>query len=112
MKLAGWITFAYGLFILIGGIMGQVKAASTLSLVIGSIFGVLLMTSGVGMKKNRLFPSYLGIILTLFLAAFFLYRFLLTFKFFPAGMISLVSWGVLIADILLIRNHLQSERKR
>jgi len=110
MKIAGWITIIYALIILAGGIIGQIQADSITSLVMGTIFGVLLLFSAIGMLKDRLFPSYMGILLTLILDAFFTYRYLLTFTFIPAGLMCLISLIVLIAIATLIRNHLQQDR--
>ena len=110
MKTAAWITLFYGLMILVGGVIGHMKAASTPSLITGTIFGILLLMSAVGMFKDKLFSAYLAVILTLILDAFFTYRWLLTFKFMPSGLMTLISIGVLIAIAILIRNHLKTQR--
>jgi len=112
MKTAGWILILFAIFIFIGGVMGQVKAASTLSLVMGTVFGVLLLLCGIGTLRDKLFPAYMGIVLTLLLDAFFTYRFMVTMKFMPAGMMCIISLIVLIAVALLIRKHLQNERNK
>ncbi len=112
MKTPGWITFFYGLLVLVGGIIGHVKAASTASLVMGSLFGVLLLSAAVGMLKDRLFPAYFGILLIFLLTAFFTYRWLYTFAFFPAGIMCLISAGVFVAVALMIRNHLRDQRNQ
>lgn len=112
MKAAGWITSLYGLFILIGGIIGQVKAGSTTSFVMGAFFGVILIMSGVGMVKNKLFPAYLGILSMLVLDAIFTYRFLITMSFMPAGLLCLITLVVLVAVLILIRKDLRLQRKR
>ena len=110
MKTPAWITFIYGIIILLGGFMGYSQAASTTSLTMGLIFGILLLIAAGGMLKNRLLPSYLGIILILVLDSFFTYRWLFTFQFVPAGLLSIISTITLVAVVLLIRRHLQNER--
>lgn len=103
MKPAGWITLFYGLIVIAGGVMGYVKAASAASLIMGSIFGVLLVISAIGMMRKRLFSAYFAILLTLFLDAFFAYRWMFSFKFMPSGLMSLLSLAVLLVVVLLVR---------
>ncbi|MDN3506446.1 MAG: TMEM14 family protein [Simkaniaceae bacterium] len=112
MKTPAWITFIYGIIILLGGFMGYTQAASTTSLIMGLVFGVLLLIAAGGMLKNHLLPAYFGIILILLLDAFFTYRWLFTFQFIPAGLLSIISTIVLIAVVLLIRKHLEDERNK
>ncbi len=107
MKGAGFITFFFGLIVLIGGIMGYVKAASFPSLIMGLSFGIILCLSAWGMFQDHLFPAYVGIILILALDAFFTYRWLLTYKFFPAGLMSIIGLIAFLAVAILIRNHLK-----
>ena len=107
MKAASWITLIYGIFIILGGLMGHIKSASTVSLVTGSLFGLFLVLASFGMFRDHLLPSYFALIITLILDAFFTYRWLLTFKFMPSGLMSLISLGVLIALLVLLRSHLK-----
>lgn len=110
MRKAAWITFFYALIILIGGIIGHAKAASTASLTMGIIFGILLLFSAAGMYKNHLLPAYCGILLIFILDAFFTYRWIYTFSFLPPGLLALLSLVVLVAVAILIRNDLKSQR--
>ena len=96
MKTTSFIVGAYGLLILIGGIMGHVKAASTASLIMGVIFGILILFSSFGIYRGKLIGQYAALILAFFLDAFFSYRFLQSMKFMPAGLLSLISLAVLI----------------
>jgi uncharacterized membrane protein (UPF0136 family) len=84
-----WV-FAYGIFILIGGVVGHLKAKSLASLVMGLVFGAGLI--GSAFRKR----GVLSLILTLFLDAFFTWRWVSTGKFMPPGVLSLVSSAVLI----------------
>jgi len=111
MKKAGWITLFYGFIVLIGGFMGFLKAASMASLIMGGIFGVLLILSAIGMLRNKLFPAYVGLILVLLLDGFFTYRYLLTYSFFPSGFMCLLSLFVLIINVFLFKKHLGVEQK-
>lgn len=112
VKIASWIVLFYGLMIFFGGIMGYMMAGSIASFIWGTISGILLITASIGMFKNRLIPAYFAIILTLLLDAFFTYRFLYTFKFFPPGIMAFISLVVLIAIVLLLRRGLSRPRRK
>lgn len=91
-----FIVLIYAVFVLIGGIIGHVKAASLASLIFGLIFGLLLVGSAIAMFAKHKFGAYGALALTFMLDAFFTYRFLKTHTFLPAGMLSLISFAVLI----------------
>lgn len=109
MKISAWIILLYGLLVLVGGFIGHIQAGSTASLIMGGICGILLLLSSIGMFKNKLFPAYIAILLTLGLDGFFTYRFLLSFSFFPAGMMSLISLVVLLLIAYLLRKDLNRQ---
>lgn len=96
MKATGWVVLVYALLVFLGGIFGYVKAGSVPSLVMGVAFAVILSTSAFAMfngKKAGFFTAAAAII---FLIAFFIYRFALTAKFMPSGLMSLISLVVLV----------------
>lgn len=103
MKLAAWITLIYGLIVIGGGIMGYVKAHSTASVVMGSSFGLLLVLSAIGMMGKWIIPAYIAILLTLVLDAFFTYRWMMSFTFMPAGLMSIISTVVLLILAVLVK---------
>lgn len=102
MKKSSLIVAGYGIFVLIGGIMGHIKAGSQASLISGIVFGVLLLLSSLAMYKEKRFGYFLAVGLAFFLDAFFTYRFTLTHSFFPSGMMSLAS--LFVAVLLLFRH--------
>jgi uncharacterized membrane protein (UPF0136 family) len=91
-----YLTIFYGIFILIGGIIGYVKAGSLASLAMGVIFGALLIGSAFWRRWGRV----LALISTLFLDVFFTFRYLSTGKFNPPGVLALVSFAVLVLLVL------------
>lgn len=111
MKKAALITFVYALIIFAGGLVGHLKAKSTVSLIMGIIYGILLIFAAIGMYKDKLLPTYFGLILILMLDAFFTYRWLISFQFMPAGLMTLISIAALLAVVLLVKNHLQNPKK-
>lgn len=112
MKAAAWVTFFYAILILIGGVFGHLKAASSASFITAVVAGALLVLASIGMYKDHLFPCYFGIILIFILDAFFTYRWLLTMQFFPNGMLSILSLIVLVVVVLLVHQHLKLQQKR
>jgi len=63
MKTPAWITFIYGIIILLGGFMGYSQADSTTSLIMGLIFGILrliaLFDLEFGLKTSKSKPETL-----------------------------------------------------
>lgn len=100
-----YIVALYGILILVGGIIGHIKAGSCASLVMGVGFGVLLLLAAGGMFLKKFFKKavYFAVILTLILDAFFTYRFLATMKFMPSGLLALVSLGVMASLLAYLR---------
>ena len=100
-----YIVALYGILILVGGIIGHIKAGSNASLVMGVVFGLLLLIAAGGMFSKRFFKKSVisALSLTLLLDAFFSYRYMATMKFMPSGMLALLSLGVIAALISYLR---------
>lgn len=94
MRLKAYVVFLYGLLLLIGGIIGHVKANSLASLIMGITFSILAIASAYALWKNKAIGDLSAKIISLVLAAFFVYRYLLTEKFMPAGLMVLLSVAV------------------
>jgi uncharacterized membrane protein (UPF0136 family) len=103
MKKTAWILFGYALFILIGGIIGHFKAGSQASLIMGLVFGLLLMVLSVLMIKRKKPALYAAFGLTIILDVFFTYRFIHTHAIFPAAVLSIISLAMVIILGLKIR---------
>lgn len=87
----------YSILMIAGGFIGHATADSIASLVMGLIAGMLLAFFAYGMFKSSLLSYFLSMGLTALLFCFFIYRFTLTWKFMPAGMMALISLIVFIA---------------
>ncbi|MBS0620487.1 MAG: TMEM14 family protein [Verrucomicrobia bacterium] len=94
-KSAG-IVCVYGLLVLIGGLIGHFKAASAASLIAGGASGVLLLVCSWALYKRKKAAYPLSLLLVILLDAFFTYRFALSLKFLPSGLMSLISLTVLV----------------
>lgn len=102
-----WLITGYSLLLLIGGVIGYFVAGSMASLLMSSIFAILLIGS---LFFDKIWPdgafkaviSLLGILIL-----FFAYRWYVT-KFFPAGAICVLSTVVLITT--LYANYAKSKK--
>lgn len=101
MKSSGYLVIAYGIFILIGGMMGYAKAHSQPSLIAGTIFAVLFLISGLSIAWHKPFGDYLALILMAALILFFSYRFYLTGKWMPPGVVGIITLIVFICYLIL-----------
>ena len=95
---------AYGLLALVGGIIAYRKVNSKMSLISGSISGVLLLVAAVmqlqGIPLGLLFAK----IITAVLVVVFGIRLFKTRKFMPAGLMllaGLVTFGVMVAGSIV-----------
>lgn len=84
-------TCVYGIMVGVGGMIGFVKAGSVASLVMGSLFALLLLACAFAMYKQSVLAHFLSGILASLLACFFAYRFMLTYAFMPSGLMLILS---------------------
>lgn len=101
MKISALTLIVYGLFVLVGGMIGYAKAHSMISLVMGTSFAIGLILCGFAVLYYWKVGLYGGLILSTTLLFFFAYRFYLTHAMMPAGMMSVLSFAALL--ILIIR---------
>lgn len=100
MRLNGIIVVIYALLVIIGGMIGFVKANSVPSLIMGLTFALGLLLSAVSMIKGMKRGYYAAIALTLILTGFFAYRYVISLQMMPAGFMSILSIAVIIALFL------------
>ena len=106
MNIAGWITLVYGLLILVGGIMGHIKAQSRISLLTGVVFGALLLLSSWALFKEMKVGAYSSLLLTLGLLAVFTWRYSQTLKVFPPLVMGIVSALTLVLLLVNLKSRL------
>lgn len=90
---------AYGIVVLVGGIVGFVKAGSKISLGSGIASGLLLVIAGVAQLQEQSWGLILAAVVTAILIVTFAIRLFKTRKFMPAGL-SLILGVVAIAALL------------
>ena len=94
----------FGVLTIAGGVVGFAKAGSTASLIAGSISGVLLLIAAFLLPANQLAGLLAALIVSLFLAAYFVPKFLRTGKVMPAGLMSILSVvGIIVAVVAWLR---------
>lgn len=91
----------YATLVLVGGIMGYLMAHSVISLVIATVVAFLLFICSFLVWRNNhmAYDATIGILFVLFI--FFGYRFLMTYKMMPGGMMTLVT--ALVLGYLMMR---------
>ncbi len=103
MNLKVTATATYALFVLVGGLIGYVKAGSLASLTMGCFFSALLFLCAFAIYRKSVLGHVLTLALTSFLLLFFGFRFFQKLVFMPAGLMVLLSIGLL--SILLIKKY-------
>jgi uncharacterized membrane protein (UPF0136 family) len=86
-----YILIIYGILISIGGIIGFIKADSIPSLIMGFSIGGISILLGILSFKKQAVGITLGGINALIMLLFFLYRFINSGKFMPAGLMVIIS---------------------
>lgn len=102
MQTMAMIVWIYGALVLVGGVMGWVKAKSVPSLVSGIVFGAALIFVGYGIKLGHRNDVTIAMVIAGLLAVIMGIRFAKSKKFMPAGLVAILS-VVVIASLLLMR---------
>jgi len=103
MKTTSTIVSIYASIILIGGVIGYLKAGSAPSLIAGLTFSIALFLSSYAISKGKLAAQYIALGITFILDGFFTHRFAKTLHFIPSGLMSLLSLAMIIMIALKIR---------
>lgn len=102
MRFNGIITLIYALLVVIGGMIGFIKANSVPSLIMGMIFALGLLLSAVAMAKGIKFGYYFAMALAAVLTVFFAYRYVISHHMMPGGVMAILSLAIMIT--LFLRN--------
>ncbi|MBG1267401.1 TMEM14 family protein [Nostoc sp. WHI] len=99
MNLSIVAAFAYGILSIVGGIIGYIQATSMVSLLSGSISGLLLITAAYFQLQGQTWGAILAVLVTAVLVVFFAFRLAKTRKFMPAGLMTIL--GMLTLAVML-----------
>ena len=94
----------FGLLTIVGGVIGYVKAGSTVSIVAGAISGIALIVAAMLLPGNVVLGLAIAGLVSILLAGRFIPAFMKTGAMMPAGLMSLLSViGVIVAIVAWIK---------
>ena len=94
----------FAILTIAGGIIGYVKAGSVISIIAGSISGILLLVAAWLMPDHQAPGFILALVVSVLLAGQFVPKFFSTHKVMPAGLMSLLSvLGIVVAMAAWLR---------
>ena len=82
----------YGFLLIVGGLIGFAKSNSIASLVMGSVFGIISVINATAIFRGFRWGLIAALCVALFLGCFFGYRFFITQRFMPAGLLMIFSF--------------------
>jgi uncharacterized membrane protein (UPF0136 family) len=88
--------WAYGVIMMLGGVMGYVKVGSKASLLSGVGMGLALLASGYGVWQGRRDSLIVSVVIAALLVALFAIRLAKTKRFIPAGVLAILSLAAVI----------------
>jgi uncharacterized membrane protein (UPF0136 family) len=98
MGLAKIYFIIFGILTTAGGIVGYAKAGSVISIIAGSISGVLLLVAAFLLPEHQVAGLIIALVVSLLLAGQFVPKFFSTHKVMPAGLMSVLSViGIVVA---------------
>lgn len=103
-QIASWSILVYGVLVLLGGVMGYLKAKSQTSLISGVGSGVALLVAWFIAGQNPLVGLGLASLIGLILFAVFVKRFSITRAFMPAGMMMVFSLAATVLFLVGLLN--------
>jgi uncharacterized membrane protein (UPF0136 family) len=99
MNLSSVITLSYAILLIIGGVMGYIKAGSFASLVMGTLFGCALLGCYWASYRQVSGSKTMTLALLGILTGFFGYRLAVTGSFFPAGALLALSIVAILVQL-------------
>ncbi len=98
------ILWIYIVLLVIGGLIGFLKAKSKISLITSVAFAIVLSLSAIHHNGKDILPIEVSWGILSFLALFFLLRFLKSKKFMPSGMMTLLTIATIIVVVWIRDN--------
>jgi uncharacterized membrane protein (UPF0136 family) len=99
-QIATWSILIYGLVVLLGGVMGYLKAKSKASLFSGLGSGIALLVAWIVCRQAAMAGLGLATLIALVLFVVFILRFLKTRAFMPAGLMMVFSFAATVVFLL------------
>ncbi|WP_066380043.1 MULTISPECIES: TMEM14 family protein [unclassified Anabaena] len=99
MNLSIIAAIAYGILAIIGGIIGYLQANSQVSLLSGTVSGLLLIVAAYFQLQGQTWALIVATFVTAVLVVFFAMRLAKTRKFMPAGLMTIL--GMLALTVMV-----------
>lgn len=99
MNLSIIAAITYGMLAIIGGIIGYLQANSQVSLLSGTVSGLLLVATAYFQLQGQTWALIVAISITAILVVFFALRLARTRKFMPAGLMTIL--GMLALTVMV-----------
>ena len=96
MNTPALIVIVYALLVMVGGVLGFVKAGSRPSLIAGLLGGLTLLTAGWGISQGWVWGLPMALAVMLGLLVFFAVRYARTRAFMPGGLMAILSLLALV----------------
>ena len=94
----------FGVLTIAGGIVGYLKAGSVVSVIAGSISGILLLLAAWLMPEHQAAGLIVAGLISVLLAGQFVPKFFKTYRIMPAGLMSVLSViGIIVAIAAWLR---------
>ena len=87
---------AYGITSIVGGVLGYIQAKSRVSLILGSISGLILIVAALVQLQELAIGLIIARLITIMLVAVFTTRLIKTHKFMPAGLMLILGLITLV----------------
>ena len=100
MHTASLIVYVYAVLVLLGGMMGFLKAKSLPSLIMGELGGLALIAAGYALGRGMSWGLPLAVTLSAGLLVFFSLRYLRTRAIMPGGLMAAISLLALVGVLL------------
>jgi uncharacterized membrane protein (UPF0136 family) len=92
----------FAVLTIVGGIMGYVKAKSIVSIISGSISGIILIVCSILLRERPIVAGVLALIVSVLLAGKFVPDYVHKRAFVPGGLMALLSLVSIVATILVL----------
>ena len=92
----------FAILTIIGGIMGYVKAKSMISLISGSISGIILIIASCLLPERPIIAGVIGLSVSVLLAGKFVPDFIHKRAFLPSGLMAVLSVVSIVLTILAL----------